>query len=80
MSHTPGPWNVYALDWRSVEAMGRVVADVRTSDDDARLIAAAPDLLAALEQVVALAGGVVVREPGLLAECRAAIARARGEA
>ena len=47
---TPGPWNVYSLDWRAVvDGHTNVIADVRTSDDDAQLIAAAPTLLAALE-------------------------------
>ncbi len=57
MSHTPGPWkSVFddeTEDWRIV-ANGWQVADGITGDpknNDARLIAAAPDLLEACEQV-----------------------------
>jgi hypothetical protein len=57
MSHTPGPWMVHAEDRRAVVDSGGVcvVADVRSyrDTDDARLIAAAPDLLAALKAVLA---------------------------
>ena len=87
MNHTPGPWTVYQLDWRSVvDVYGNVIADVRTRDDDARLIAAAPDLLAALEQIAlnfgishprgSRSGGVFPEES--IAIARAAIAKATG--
>lgn len=55
---TPGPWHVCETDWRIVEGSdGLVVADVRaplfgTGREDARLIAAAPDLFAALTQLL----------------------------
>ena len=49
--HTPGPWTPYGLDWRMVvDKDSAVIADIRTNNADARLIAAAPDLLAALEE------------------------------
>jgi hypothetical protein len=56
MSHTPGPWNVCELDFRAIEGPdGRIIADIRAparenGREDARLIAAAPDLLKALEK------------------------------
>jgi hypothetical protein len=55
MSHTPGPWKVSDLDQRAVEGFdGFVVADVRNwpKTDDARLIAAAPELLEALKAML----------------------------
>ena len=86
MTHTPGPWEAFevlsgAYHWRwgvriGTESAWRLCEGL--PEADAHLIASAPGLLAALEQVVALAQGVVVREPGLLAECRAAIAKAKG--
>jgi hypothetical protein len=52
-SHTPGPWNVGTIDW-SVDGNVRYELtgiDVITQAD-ARLIEAAPDLLAALRWYV----------------------------
>jgi hypothetical protein len=52
MSHSPGPWK--RKDWSSggvLNSEGRFIAAAYTPDD-ARLIAAAPDLLEALEQTV----------------------------
>lgn len=53
--HTPGPWvetTGNATDLRWVEAPGVDVAEVRSGNPaDVRLIAAAPDLLAALDAV-----------------------------
>lgn len=63
IQHTPGPWNVYfgSVGDRtlSVEAgePKRRVADIQRSDEmgaNARLIAAAPDLLAALKAALPL--------------------------
>lgn len=58
--HTPGPWTVNAIQYSStsrvtheVFARLRYVASVNDADD-ARLIAAAPDLLEALEEKVRL--------------------------
>lgn len=55
MSHTPGPWDVSAVDRRTVVCgNGDAIADVHKwrDTDDARLIAAAPDLLAALKLAI----------------------------
>jgi hypothetical protein len=52
MLHTPGPWEVDGL---YVRANGEYICDIKLADDDpnvianARLIAAAPELLAALK-------------------------------
>lgn len=53
-THTPGEWRVeYDGPSLPIVVAGRhpleIIALVRTDDKDARLIAAAPDLLAALE-------------------------------
>jgi len=54
---TYAPWAVSSTDWRIIEdSHGRVVADVRVPPQDggadvAILLAAAPDLYAALKQV-----------------------------
>ena len=56
MEHTPGPWSVGREGWKHqsvYSASGRFLADVSLFYDDAeanaRLIAAAPDLLEALQ-------------------------------
>lgn len=61
--HTPGPWSVYINGQRGantcrVTAGGYTVASVNcvgdfNSEENAHLIAAAPDLLAALQEVLA---------------------------
>lgn len=96
--HTPGPWNV--LPWfapsgaeiTTVQALNRTVADCPGEDEttkaNARLISAAPEMLAALEACVAAGaalqsgkrGGEVMGQVGLATDAaRLAIARARGE-
>lgn len=59
MSYTPGPWRVISEEWKSLSIHGiddRFIADVSlhydTAESNARLIAAAPDLLAALENLL----------------------------
>ena len=56
--HTPGPWQISSTDSSEIEtAQGEILLVCRLSEDgdgnenpaDARLIASAPDLLAALE-------------------------------
>lgn len=63
MNHTPGPWLIHPLDFAVYEddSAGRVIArmvtptlpprDINTTEANARLIAAAPDMLNALESV-----------------------------
>lgn len=80
-THTPGPWRIGDGESSRVYlvngpdgAIGEVVyADAR-NPADARLIAAAPDLLAALEECVS------TLRPYYRNIARAAIAKARGEA
>lgn len=54
VKHTPGPWEIVMHGIHPVIFAGdKAVADVAVfGDDNARLIAAAPDLLAALENVL----------------------------
>lgn len=69
--HTPGPWTVSGGTIRNLH--GHLVADFHSTDADARLIAAAPELLAALQLIVAKR-----YEPSLYAaidDARAAIAK-----
>lgn len=83
--HTPGPWKVVAVDW-SPEGNARFEIEGvhRTGIADARLIEAAPDLLAALQ--VVLRDYTAVHDIGdvemqpALHQARAAIAKAEGRA
>lgn len=74
--HTPGPWVVGNVG--EVVAGGTTLADVYGDDEqadvDARLIAAAPDLLAALELLLPY-----LEDCRMDIEARAAIAKARGK-
>lgn len=79
--HTPGPWHVYDSRFREVngaimDAAGNKVASAHgpTTEEleaNARLIAAAPELLEALRRATALLAGGPTRD-----FCRAAIAKA----
>jgi len=95
--HTPGPWGVVGI---TQMATGMGYYSVCTNEGevevctlrnrplgDARLIATAPELLEALEEVVKAwlheAGqgdGIMEEHAPILAKARAAIAKAKGEA
>jgi len=89
-SITPGPWNIYfnAQDDLVIRKMfpdgqeSHVVAHCYSGFDNARLIAAAPDLLAALNRVlpqyVALLNSCGLRSLSTVDQARAAIAKAEG--
>ncbi len=93
MSHTPGPWQVNGSTIEQDHAAfpeTNVVASVYdgrdapidgTPDANARLIAAAPDLLEALRIMVELFGETTVdqSEAAVLGAARAAIAKAEAE-
>ena len=51
MEHTPGPWHVNGVDAILSVAGNRSVAKVYHPEADAKLIAAAPALLEALEAI-----------------------------
>jgi hypothetical protein len=82
--HTPGPWAVTeGYLWRGIRAPSRVIADMRIVGGvvenevqaNARLIAAAPDMLAAL-----MLAEQNATDRTALAAIRAAIAKAKGVA
>ena len=86
--HTPGPWYASSYDgweWEGHcirDAHGQIIAKLALNvpgDANARLIAAAPELLAALEGLMHLHGGVIGTTK-VIATAKAAIAKARGEA
>lgn len=90
MAHTPGPWSVHSEMPNRIILNGSHSYDVecRTGDepshnaDDVRLIAAAPDLLAACRQWLAFYDKAVRQdcfgdEPGI-SEMRAAVSKAKG--
>ena len=91
-NHTPGPWSItlYCDDTFVSSSDGKTVCEISHSRDftnpakecisNARLIAAAPDLLAALGKIAFSDGslhGTCVRDLQDIA--RSAIAKARGE-
>lgn len=94
--HTPGPWQVArraswinpSFGWWSIEATPpaeRVIAEVTSTEANALLIAAAPDLLAELERLARVAEAYMhyndsgSKEPrgGPWAAMRAAVHEAR---
>jgi hypothetical protein len=92
MKHTPGPWSLDELDSAGSIAIYQLNAPTRSalaeleipdveSEANARLIAAAPELLDALENLLALVEGEC---PSLLeddhhyTQVKAAIAKAKG--
>ena len=94
--HTPGPWKVIEdpfsegivaiiqHDEFGLLAVGSCEDRAATGEEDhynAHLIAAAPDLLAALEEISALTAyaGRSMKDEAVCDVARAAIARARGE-
>ena len=85
--HTPGPWRVEnQVEHRAiVAANGQPVAStllagrtIKTADADARLIAAAPEMLAALETSLLYFGPASDDFP-IKKQIRAALAKAKGE-
>ena len=83
-NHTPGPWETSVLSdgtqWQVCEeGAGDWIADCKNADD-ALLIAAAPELLAALEWACAGVEYMETEYSEQLTAARAAIARAKGQA
>jgi hypothetical protein len=88
--HTPGPWRfnpvgeVRGADWNVVVCDTYGNGDDDVADADARLIAAAPELLAACERALMLmspaaCGGRVANVDSLIAEIGEAVDKAKGE-
>ena len=93
-AHTPGPWKVEVNPddvsevWGIVSAEGKEIVETDAgfyppSLNDARLIAAAPELLEALRVVIASGGlerpGSDANAANALSVARAALAKVRGE-
>ena len=87
MSHTKGSW--YANDLQVYpEETGKTIALIRTSEEDARLIAAAPDLLEMCKRLLDTVerhyeneqdiDGVLEEIKELVVDSRIAIAKAGG--
>jgi hypothetical protein len=74
--HTPGPWRIGALESGQAAVDGASGAEVTgwVSIPDAHLIAAAPDMLAALELLLPY-----LEDCRMDSEARAAIAKAKGQ-
>ncbi len=96
IKHTPGPWHIEGQDIVDDNRLWLITRTISTDDEaiaavdeaNARLIAAAPDLLAALKQLVTDYGDCLMSDvPGptdadglaVFAAARAAIAKAEGE-
>ena len=89
VKHTPGPWRLvwwgneaypYPLSILAENDGAWIARDGHVSSDaNARLIAAAPDMLEALRGMLRLAEAANVSERIICHEARAAIARATGE-
>lgn len=88
--HTPGPWRVgrhlgARSDVRLIhkdagdKGQGIPIIEGVVSLEDARLIAAAPELLSALERLLMIADVCDAAELGALKQARAAIAKAEGQ-
>lgn len=82
-SHTPGPWSLLPVgnNRRLIDpGIGEVYGLGRTPDANARLIAAAPDLLAALNALAAWADHMGGWDSPAWEQAEAAIAKAtKGE-
>lgn len=83
-AHTPGPWKTLGAQFVCSESA--VVAQQCKSMEDARLIAAAPDLLEALEALLShtadldpMQGYRPEEDFSAVKQARAAIAKATGE-
>lgn len=94
MAHTPGPWTAKVMDapgraWHGQWEIhwsddGECVAEIVFKEDDARLIAAAPALLAVCEYALAnlpsVSGEKVQAMVNVRSELRTAIALTKGGA
>lgn len=76
MPHTPGPWKWARSGLEPCVIRGTVEGEISVDDEDAALIAAAPELLAALERI-SRAGWPTNKDYRHIAEV---IKKAKGEA
>lgn len=80
MEHTEGPWEVRDdIEVYAVNGINRYICTCSgNARANARLLAAAPDLLAALEELVKVAVFSNIRESYPVVAAQAAIAKAKG--
>ena len=94
MKHTPGPWIIARYNYdkalctietaergKDIPTMGNHIADVLAAgieSSNACLIAAAPELLEALKDLVSLYKILCGSDPAFVQKARAAITRAEG--
>jgi hypothetical protein len=86
MSHTPGPWQAFppegdADHWEVLDEFGHtatVYGDEEPAKANSLLIAAAPDLLDACEELLIYLGDWDDMDNDTCAKARAAIAKAKG--
>lgn len=77
--HTPGPWHANGV---YIEDQHGTIAKVMRPEDNAALIASAPELLGALENLLSYAEDAASdrdERPDCIIEARAAIQKVRGE-
>lgn len=82
MSYTPGPWRVIPEHEMVVGAGdATVVYELNTNEDDARLIAAAPELLLALDAAKWMLERDYIddQKMAVIRKCEEAIAKATGD-
>lgn len=79
-THTPGPWRVSQPSGNYIDTPTGSIAALMygATKTDARLIAAAPELLAVLQEAVNK-GYMWDHDPELWSKANAAIAKAKGE-
>lgn len=87
MTHTPGPWTAAADDYlpnitfihsEQVDTVARIWHG-KNKDGNARLIAAAPEMLEALEELIATLDAQSIATGSVGRRAKAAIAKANGE-
>ena len=79
--HTPGPWVTDGSTIRTAAEPGWLIATIENAiarESNAALINAAPDLLAALDVVAAMAAHDWGKDHPAIIQARTAIAKAKG--
>jgi hypothetical protein len=79
--HTPGPWEYDMKNEAVYAGRNTIVYEGNANEADYRLIAAAPELLEALQEILDYSGGAdnALEDEYVMDRARAAIAKATGE-
>ena len=84
MSRTEGDWfECVGYGWHCIRSVDEVICDMRfiggtANEDNANLIAAAPELLEALEHVVSIRSAMIELDELVQRQIISAIAKAKG--